>query len=156
MHFDIARARVCFPTEGQCSYLSHRAVGVSLFSIYIYTPSSNAFLYLSSLYLFLASQFYLRVPVRRSLLRHIVNETENKDARDISLHREAFVGLRVLPSCTSHPSNPPRLPNKKVCLCSLVLHCDLCGSSMPYGTTCPVLEWRCAGDVVSHLAGQDD
>lgn len=37
-----------------------------------------------------------------------------------------------------------------------VLHDDLCGSLMPYGTACPVLQQRCAADVGLHLAGRDD
>lgn len=32
-----------------------------------------------------------------------------------------------------------------------MLHCDGCGSRMPYGAACPLLQWRCSGDVGSHL-----
>lgn len=31
------------------------------------------------------------------------------------------------------------LQHKEVRLCTPVLHCDLCGSSVPYGTACPLL-----------------
>lgn len=48
------------------------------------------------------------------------------------------------------------LQYKEVCLCMPGLHCDLCGSLMPYGAACPLLWWRCVSNVVLCLAGLDD
>lgn len=95
MHFDIARAHVCFPTEGQCSYLSHRAVGVSLFSIYIYTPSSNTFLNLSSLHLLL-------VLFTRSSTQ-IFTETRCKRNEKQRCQRHKYPPRSICRSCSLHP-----------------------------------------------------
>lgn len=154
MHFDIACAHVRFPTEGQCSYFSRRAAGISLLSVYFYIPSPQAFLNFSlffiSQYLCLLSSSYWCVLMGRPLLRcfswdAFQMKQKKKKATDTvytvgvqyRLRSIYIISPRVLPSSTSHLSPP--IEQESVCLRMLVLHCDLCGSLMPYGTACPVL-----------------